>query len=107
MKNVMKNVMKNSILLTDIIERIKGIPSTDINGDVVMMHVEKGKYFGLDSVGSRIWELIAGPQVVKDIILVLLEEYEVEESTCQEQVLEFVNLLHREGLIIRTRENVG
>ncbi|NYC31726.1 PqqD family peptide modification chaperone [Clostridium saccharobutylicum] len=46
----------------------KQIDTTDLNGDKVMMNLDKGKYFALNSVGSRIWEIIEQEIYVKDLI---------------------------------------
>ena len=82
-----------------IIVQAAGLIAADMDGEKAMMSVEKGKYYGLDATGSRIWDLLAQPVHVKAVIETLLEEYEVEESTCQGEVCIFLNKLHTEGLI--------
>ncbi|ADY55919.1 hypothetical protein Sgly_1621 [Syntrophobotulus glycolicus DSM 8271] len=85
--------------LDSCVGRPKELPTAEVGGEVVMMSLDKGKYFALDSVGSRIWELMEKPQTVKEIIQCLLEEYEVDEQTCRNNVLEFLNKLDEEGLM--------
>ena len=36
--------------------------SADLDGEVVILHLGGGEYFGLDQVAARVWELIASPQ---------------------------------------------
>lgn len=38
----------------------------ELQDNQVMMHIEKGKYFGLNPIGKRIWELIAEPKKIGD-----------------------------------------
>lgn len=75
------------------------IDSTDLNGDKVMMNLDKGKYFALNSVGSRIWDIINEEIYVKDIINILLEEYDVEKEICENTVLNYLGVLENEELI--------
>ncbi|OCZ49469.1 lasso peptide biosynthesis PqqD family chaperone [Dehalobacter sp. TeCB1] len=90
---------RKKINLESYVVRPNDLPTTEVSGEIVMMNLEKGQYLALDSVGSRIWELLEEEQAVKDIIKRLIDEYEVEEQTCQEHVLEFMNRLYEEGLL--------
>ena len=85
--------------INSIVMQSKEIDATDLNGDTVMMNLEKGKYFALNSIGSRIWELIDEKKVVNQVIDELLEEYEVDKETCVETVIIFLNRLKDEELI--------
>jgi hypothetical protein len=73
--------------------------ASDLDEKKVMMNIESGKYFGLDSVGSRIWVLLEKPHTVRELALDLLKEYDVEENTCLKDVLVFLNKLYDQGLI--------
>ena len=64
-----------------------------------MMNLDKGQYFMMNEVGSRIWEIIEAPIQVKVIIEKLREEYEVDEQTCTDNVLEFLKSLNEADLI--------
>ena len=75
------------------------IDTTDLDGDKVMMDLEKGQYFALNSVASRIWEELENPVKVSNIVESLLKEYEVEKDTCEESVIEFIEGLNNAGLI--------
>lgn len=74
--------------------------SGNMDGEIVMLSLQRGEYFGLDKVGSRIWELIEHPVTVREIKQILLEEYEVDESTCEKDLVEFLEDLVNKGLII-------
>ncbi|WP_034378803.1 lasso peptide biosynthesis PqqD family chaperone [Dehalobacter sp. UNSWDHB] len=92
--------MRNKeILLNSIVERRKDLPVTEIDGEKVMMNMDKGKYYGMDAVGSRIWNLMEEKQSVDEIVQTLLDEYEVDLLTCQQEVLEFFNMLYNEKLL--------
>jgi hypothetical protein len=90
---------QNIIGENTVISHAAGIIASDLDEKKVMMNIESGKYFGLDSVGSRVWELIEKPHTVRDLVMELLNEYDVEESTCLQDVLAFLNKLHDQGII--------
>ena len=87
------------INLTCNIYRNKEIHAADIDGDKVMMDLEKGKYYAMNAVGSFIWDMIEEERNVEDIIEDLLNEFEITRETCEETVLRFLNGLEDEGLI--------
>ena len=86
-------------LLNAKIVQNKEIDATDIDGDKVMMNLEKGMYFSLNSVGSRIWDIIENPTTADEIIKILLNEYDIAEEKCREAVVSFLKGLEVNGLI--------
>lgn len=90
----------NEIINFDTVVRQKiGLDATDMDGEIVMMDIDRGKYYGFNSVGSRIWELIENPLAVRELYSVLLKEFDVDTKTCEEAVFEFLNRLTDEELI--------
>jgi Coenzyme PQQ synthesis protein D (PqqD) len=61
-----------------------------IDDNQIMMHIERGKYFGLTSVGKRIWELLETPRNQEEIVQALISEYDVTENQCQQEVQRFL-----------------
>jgi hypothetical protein len=90
---------QRKITLEDIIVQKREIDSVDMDGEIVMMDIDKGSYYGFNSVGSYIWKFTEKPSIVKDIVSMLLKEFEVDYKTCEKTVLEFLNRLHNEELI--------
>lgn len=82
-----------------VVTHAAGLVAADLDKQKVMMSIESGKYYGLDSVGSRIWELIGKQHTVRELVLELVKEYDVEEVTCRRDVLVFLNKLYDQGLI--------
>jgi hypothetical protein len=67
--------------------------------EAVMMSVEAGGYYGLNSVASRIWELLETPKTVARLCALLHEEFEVEAQTCETDVLKFAGDLVDNGIV--------
>ena len=87
------------INLDTIINKNLEIDDTDLDGEKVMMNLERGEYFMMNEVGSRIWEIINEPMNVKSIVDALRSEYEVDEETCKDTVIEFLGRLNNADLI--------
>ena len=87
------------INLDTIINKNLEIDDTDLDGEKVMMNLDKGEYFMMNEVGSRIWEIINESINVKGIIETLRSEYEVDEETCKDTVIEFLGRLNDAELI--------
>ncbi len=77
----------------------RDIDTTELDGDKVMMDLDKGQYFALNSVGSAIWDIIENPISVNEIVETLLKEYEVEKEECEASVIEFLQGLENAELI--------
>nr|WP_321487011.1 PqqD family protein [uncultured Draconibacterium sp.] len=63
----------------------------ELDNHQVMMHIEKGKYFGLNPVGKRIWGLIEEPKGFSEIIQCLLSEFDATEEQCSREVQDFLD----------------
>ena len=87
------------INLETVINKNLEIDDTDLDGEKVMMNLDKGEYFMMNEVGSRIWEIINESINVKGIIEALRSEYEVDEETCKDTVIEFLGRLNDAELI--------
>lgn len=87
------------ININNVVSRRNDIDTTDLNGEIVMMDLEKGRYFSLNGVGSRIWEIIEEPIGINKIVDCLLEEYDVNRNECEENVLEFLGKLEDANII--------
>jgi len=73
--------------------------SSDLGGEVAILDLKAGVYYGLDAVGARIWSLIQEPRTVNEIRDILLEEYEVEPERCERDLLVLLQRLADERLI--------
>lgn len=85
----------DSIVLSSTVARNTEVVAADLDDGLVMMSIEQGKYFDVSGIGPRIWELLAQPITVAAIANTIQAEYEVDEPTCQADMLAFVSeLLH-------------
>jgi hypothetical protein len=76
----------------------------DLDGEAVMLNLESGKYYGLDEVGTRMWNLMAAHGALSPVLQALLEEYDVSEERLQGDLLKLVDDLAAHGLVIIENE---
>lgn len=63
----------------------------ELDNQQIMMHLEKGKYFGLNPIAKRIWDLLNKPLSIDEIVQVLLSEFEVPLDKCKSEVKLFLD----------------
>ena len=72
---------------------------SDLPEEVVILSLKNGKYYGVNQVGASIWSIIQQATTLADIESRLMDEYEVEETTCRAEVALFLETMIREKLI--------
>lgn len=71
----------------------------EADDEIVMMHVESGRYYGLKAVAGFIWKLLDTPRTVGEICSAIEREYEVESIQCRQDVLSFVQQMMDQGWV--------
>ncbi len=72
-----------------------------LEGRAVVLSGHDGMLRMLEEVGTRLWELLDEDRTVKEILKILLDEYDVEAEVLEKDVLEFLNDLKAKGMIIK------
>jgi hypothetical protein len=73
---------------------------TELDGHTLMMSIEAGKYFSLNHMGSRIWQLIEHPVIVSDVVASLEREFDVDVERCRAETCAFLDHLATSGLVV-------
>ena len=71
----------------------------EVDGEMVLLDMQSENYFGLDEVGTVIWQAMQEQRCLKDILLVLMEQYDVKEDILEKDLLTFTDALVENGLI--------
>jgi hypothetical protein len=75
------------------------VMSQEVNDETVLLDLASEAYFGLDPVGTRIWQLLQADASVQNAYQALLEEFEVSDTQLAEDLNKLLSHLHTEGLI--------
>ena len=77
----------------------KDVVFRDLEGEMVLLNLATGVYFGLDPVGTRIWALIDDGRSVDQIVAAITAEYEVDADVCRVDLERFVATLRDNDLV--------
>lgn len=71
--------------------------ATELDGELVMIHIDTGKFFSLKGVGLDIWQKLDTEQDLDVICADLSREYGIPLDECQPSVDAFVEQLTSAG----------
>jgi hypothetical protein len=63
------------------ISRSSSVLTAEVDGEIVMMSIQHGRYFGLDDIGSDIWKRIDPPCSFVELIDRLAADYDADRAT--------------------------
>jgi len=82
-----------------IVQRDPDVMTAEAERDLVMVSIANGLYYGVSEVAREIWETIAQPKKVSDLINDLAGTYNIDRTKCEQETLSFLEDLRSEGLL--------
>ena len=78
-----------------------GVLFRDLGDESVLLNLDNDRYYGLDDVGTRMWQLLAELGEVDAVVARLLEEYhgQVDEPTLRRDLEGLIAKLTAAGLV--------
>ena len=70
----------------------------ELSGESVLLDLKSGLYFGLNGVGTRVWNLMAQGGSLRDVNAVLTREFDAPAEVIQDELLRFTGELCQHGL---------
>lgn len=89
----------SSLTTNSCVTRRETTVSTEISGELVALDIRHGVCYGLNRIGTRIWQLLDSPRSTAQIVDTLVTEYDVSRDMCMEQTLGLLGDLRAAGLI--------
>jgi hypothetical protein len=71
----------------------------ELEGESVLLNLATGVYFGLDTVGTRIWQLIEQHGRLADVRDAITREFEVDADAAGHDLRELVDEMAARGLV--------
>jgi hypothetical protein len=65
----------------------------------VMLNLQSERYFGLDEVGTRIFNLLTTSASIQAAYELLLAEYDVDSEVLRQDLIEVIEKLSAQGLV--------
>jgi hypothetical protein len=73
--------------------------SCELEGEAAILNLKSGAYHGLDPIGATVWNLLANPIAVHQIVDAMIAQYEVTRPRCERDLLALLVKLDQRGLI--------
>jgi len=73
-----------------------------IDGESVLLNLKSESYFGLDEVGTRMWQVLTDSGSIQAAYETLLAEYEVEPEKLRQDLERLIEQLVAHGLLETT-----
>jgi hypothetical protein len=64
-----------------------------VDNELVLLDTAQGKYYGIDAIGSEIWNRLEAPARIGDLCVALGTEFEADAETIERDVLCFLERL--------------
>ena len=71
----------------------------EVDGEMVLLDMESENYFGLDEVGTAIWQAMQEYGNLQEVFNALLEQYDVEAEVLEHDFADFISKLVESGLV--------
>ncbi|WP_299194675.1 PqqD family peptide modification chaperone [uncultured Erythrobacter sp.] len=86
--------------LSTVVTASKDVVAQEVGGEMVLLDLASGQYFGLDKVGGRIWELLTeGPLSLGDLCETIETEFDAPRVAIEADMLALATSLGEQGLI--------
>jgi len=73
--------------------------SSSVGEEAVILGLTDGVYYGLNSVGARIWALLQEPRRAREVCAAITTEFEVDAESCERDVIRLLQQLADKGLV--------
>ena len=94
------NISDDSILY-----RNPDVQFSKIDQEIVLLSPDGANYLKLNEIGSRIWELLKCKLSYLDLILKIIDEYDILKEECEKDVLPFLQIaIQKEIICLETND---
>jgi hypothetical protein len=85
-------------------EKLRAAPdvlSRTLDGEAVLLDLQSGTYFGLNEVGTHIWERVVAGATVAELRAHVLAAFDADAATVERDLEELLAELTRRKLVLR------
>ncbi len=70
-----------------------------VAGESVLLNLNGGRYFGLDEVGTDMWNALTASASIDEALQILTAQYEIEPAILQKDLDDLIQRLTDQGLV--------
>ena len=93
------HVTTSSVTIDSVLVQDRELKTADLDGEVVVLSVRVGCYFGFNRVATEIWNMLGEPCRVGRIFDALCERHEIDVQTLTRDVMPFLQTLIEHHLV--------
>lgn len=82
-----------------VVQRNPEALAAEVQGEVVLMNLDRGEYYGLDAIGSEIWRQLEQPISIAELCNSLAGEYNAAPEVIAQDVLALLEAMRGCALI--------
>ena len=83
-----------------IIARSPSVLTSEVDGEIIMMSIGQGRYFGLNDIASDIWQRIDPPRAFDDLVDQLAAAYSADRATIAADVLALLGEMLARNVVV-------
>ena len=72
----------------------------ELDGEAVILQLDAGMYFGLDPVGTRLWQLIEAHGELRPVLQAAAAEFDVAPDVLEHDLIDLVSGLAEKQLVV-------
>ncbi len=88
-----------SISLEQKFKHTRNVAWRIIEGEAFLINLNDSMCHQINNVGSLIWQSIDGKRKLKEIVSIIVSEFEVDEEKAKADLIDFIKILQQKNLI--------
>ena len=103
MRRLVRERLRGLFMTSVFQQRVAASPDVlfqEVGGEAVLLDLKSESYFGLNEVGTRMWQLMKEETDLQGIFSRLVKEYEVDEGILFKDLRDLVDEMAAAGLIV-------
>lgn len=81
------------------VSRTENCLATTIDGETVILHRDAEKYYGLNEVGTVVWDSLQRPRTIEEICDEVTATYDVSDDRCRNDVEDILVEMNEKNLV--------
>ena len=90
-------------MTSPVYKRAVDLMEADLGDELVALDPNAGDCFGFNSVATSVWRQLEEPRTFEELRDALLDEYEIDQQQCAQELKELLENMSERGLIITER----
>jgi Coenzyme PQQ synthesis protein D (PqqD) len=91
--------MGSTISIHSVVVAVKDQVWCALGEESAILNMSNSVYYGMNAVGTRVWNLLQQPKTVQEIRDAIIDEYDVAPEQCDRDLLQLLEQMKAEGLI--------